>query len=227
MTEKELLDYYHQDLSDMVYRDGKARPKSRKADVFLRIGKALENREDRKLYSENQKWWIWSDQHFFHKNIIAYSERPYADVLHMNYSLMMNHNKLVGKNDVVIWAGDVGFAADWKINRELRQYNGYKILVVGNHDLDHSRMRLLEFDEIHVAYELDLPESKCVITHYPLTKVPDGMINIHGHEHADPGKVHNEISNQHINVCLELHQYAPISLTEIRSKIRNTKPAIE
>ncbi|MEN9358901.1 MAG: hypothetical protein RL095_436 [Verrucomicrobiota bacterium] len=42
------------------------------------------------------------DQHWFHENIIKYTQRPFQNVEEMHEELILRHNAVVGKNDVVI-----------------------------------------------------------------------------------------------------------------------------
>ena len=52
-------------------------------------------------------------------------------------------------------------------------------------------------------------------THYPLRKVPEGHVNIDGHEHGKtPGM------SPHINVSVEQLEYEPIGLTRLRGLAR-------
>ena len=56
-------------------------------------------------------YWFMSDEHFYHFNVIKYSNRPFKDLNHMHESLISNHNLVVGKNDQVIHAGDFSFGS--------------------------------------------------------------------------------------------------------------------
>lgn len=160
-----------------------------------------------------QKIWVWSDTHFFHTNIIEFSNRPYVNVQQMNEHLVANFNEYVGENDISIWVGDVGFKGDGFINELLDQCNGYKILVVGNHDFDSGKVRNLKFDEIHLLYTISTPEVDLVFTHYPMRNIKLPWFNLHGHLHAYPVSTTGHILHHNIN-C-ELHEYRPVELTEL------------
>jgi len=160
-----------------------------------------------------QKIWIWSDTHFFHNNIIDFSNRPYENVQQMNEHLVANFNDYVGENDISIWVGDIGFKGDGFINELLDQCNGYKILVVGNHDFDHGKIRNLKFDEIHLLYTISTPEVDLVFTHYPLRNIKLPWFNLHGHLHAYPVSTTGHILHHNIN-C-EMQEYRPVELTEL------------
>lgn len=78
--------------------------------------------------------WFTSDLHFGHKNIITHCDRPWDSVEAMNDGLVQRWNERVEPHDAVFVLGDlvwgsINSAAGW-----LRQLNGYKYLVPGNHD---------------------------------------------------------------------------------------------
>lgn len=161
------------------------------------------------------KIWTWSDQHFFHKNIIRYSDRPFNDLDEMNQALVDNYKARVQPDDVCIWGGDVGFAPDEAINEILHQCPGYKILIIGNHDFRRKKLRKLHFDEIHVAYDYTLYDTQLVFTHYPFDTVEYPIVNIHGHSHT--------FNSEHplcINVSVEQIDYVPITFEELAEKVK-------
>lgn len=157
--------------------------------------------------------WVWSDLHFGHKNIIRYSDRPFNSVEEMNEMLILEHNELVKPEDICIWVGDIGFYPDDKTNEILHRCNGYKILVIGNHDFNKRQLRKLHFDEVHVVYNLTIDDRTVAFTHYPMDNLPNGWFNIHGHVHK--GKADRAASNRHVNVNCEFINYKPISLVEL------------
>lgn len=161
--------------------------------------------------------WIWSDIHFGHKNIISYCNRPFMDTTEMDEALIANFNDYVGPDDVSIWVGDVSFRKDDAANALLERCNGYKILVIGNHDVHKTTLRNLNFDEIHPIYMIELPFVDLVFTHYPMDNLPKPMINVHGH-------LHDKLTDndQHVSVCCEILNYHPIHLDEL-ARIARTR----
>jgi calcineurin-like phosphoesterase family protein len=156
-----------------------------------------------------------SDTHFGHKNIIKYSNRPFADVSHMNEALIENWNALVSPEDTVYHLGDVALGPweDW--DKVLTRLNGYKVLVVGNHERifkgekESRRERFVPlyegwFDEIHhnvegfhlsngmkvnlshFPYEADHMEKS---RHMEFRLKDEGTVLIHGHTHAEHAKM--------------------------------------
>ena len=75
-----------------------------------------------------------SDTHFGHKNIIKYSNRPFVDFFQMDWTIVDNWNKTVGPTDVVYHLGDTALGDSSRWDEIFKSLNGYKVLVVGNHD---------------------------------------------------------------------------------------------
>ena len=224
MSDKEtkwLEKLYFEDLAKVVNYGGGNRPRVRHPNNWPNAKK--HNREIGKhnkqlLLEGEQKIWMWSDLHFFHKNIIRFSDRPYPDTETMNEHLVANFNELVGPNDISIWGGDVGFGNNEQVNELVDQCNGYKILVVGNHDFNKRKVRKLNFDEIHMVYLLNTPEVSLLFTHYPMYNIPHPYVNIHGHLHVYPDPISKH--DRHININCEVQEYKPIPLEEIVKKAR-------
>lgn len=156
--------------------------------------------------------WVWSDHHFGHKNVIEFSDRPYANIEEMKEHFIANYNDYVGPDDVCFWVGDVAYKQNaTHTNKILDQCGGYKILIIGNHDFKKNNVKKMNFDEMHLLYEIEIDFlHDLVFTHYPHHLLRRPTFNIHGHSHThifnDPFK---------INVCVENTQYRPRSLQEI------------
>lgn len=108
-------------------------------------------------------------------------------------------NSKVGKNDTIIFLGDIG-NLNW-----IKKVRGYKVLIKGNHDVGATKYREY-FDEVYEG-GLWIAE-KIVISHEPIDL--SFALNIHGHDHSNWFKGENCL-----NVCAEHINYTPISLNEI------------
>ena len=172
--------------------------------------------------------YLYSDPHFGDED--AYKIRfPYSlplteeKIKELDEWQIKNINARVGKNDTIIFLGDIG---DLNCLKKIR---GYKVLIMGNHEKgasnykrvvrkiatfnseelsDEDRARVEDnhlFDEV---YEGPLMVSdRIILSHEPMD-LPQYLYNIHGHDHArsDTGK-------NHMNVCAEHINYTPISFT--------------
>ena len=143
---------------------------------------------------------VTSDHHFFHANIIKYCNRPFFSYQEMNEVMIKRWNKVVGKNDVVIYCGDFAWRGKARLIRP--RLNGTIILVRGNHDLTLSKR------DGFVIIEGNLGMGNMIFSHEPLEEVPKGIINIHGH-------IHHHDSDKGINVSVEKTNYYPIKLKDV------------
>lgn len=152
--------------------------------------------------------WFTSDHHFGHKNIIKYCNRPFDSVIDMNIGLMSLWNETISPEDTVYVIGDVFLCKTDLIGGVIRKLNGYKILIMGNHDKSPSVMKTM-FDEVHYKYNYNLPDgTPVVLQHHP--NEDRDYLQIHGHVHAG-----EPVQRNRINVCVDLHNYRPVSLQYI------------
>lgn len=159
------------------------------------------------------KTWITSDPHFGHANVIKYEDRPFADIDEMEKILISNWNKRVRKHDKVIVAGDFSFHNKAENQRILKQLNGHKILILGNHDRRKSRGWWLDAGFDQVIEHPILLDDFYIISHEPVyLDVMTAYVNVHGHTHS-----HRIGKPNHFNVSVELHGYCPIDFEEIKS----------
>lgn len=90
-----------------------------------------------------------ADQHFGHRNIIRYCGRPFAGIEEMDRAMAEAWNAAVGPGDAVFHLGDFALGSADGIAELLARLNGYKVLILGNHDRSAKRMVELGFDEAY------------------------------------------------------------------------------
>lgn len=165
--------------------------------------------------------WVWSDPHFGHKNVIKFSNRPFADVETMDRALMDNLKRSVQPSHVSICLGDVAFKAKAETEALIRSLPGINILVRGNHDKSPATMMARGFTLCVESMVLKVGGFRVLLRHFPLYEpLPDGVHGVlHGHTHnateealarAGEGIV---IPEYNLNCCVEKHNYRPIQLT--------------
>ena len=222
--------YLNTPVKDLSGRTSGERPRARKAHVFRDFKPKLKHGYEIDLNAAvnaglkgGPQVWVWSDQHFGHKNIIRFSNRPYPNLDLMHECMILNHNDYVAPGDISIWVGDVAFLNDNAANEIIRQLNGYKILIIGNHDIQGNGVKKLDFDELHsvkhVEVEYGMRTYDLVFTHYPCN-FDAGTINIHGHEHVS--HLYTD-TPQHFNVNCELHGFKPINMNDVLEMIHKRK----
>lgn len=80
------------------------------------------------------EYWFTSDHHFSHSKILEYCERPFSNIQGFTKTYIKNHNDIVKEKNIVFFLGDVGFTSSKELEDILKQLNGIKILIKGNHD---------------------------------------------------------------------------------------------
>lgn len=78
-----------------------------------------------------------SDNHFWHRNVIGYCDRPYSDIEEMNEDMVRKWNSVVGHDDIIYHLGDFSMAIR-PVEAYTPRLNGKKYLIPGNHDWCHS-----------------------------------------------------------------------------------------
>lgn len=156
-----------------------------------------------------------SDQHFNHANIIKYCNRPFKDTQEMNEVLMEKWNSTVGKNDIVWCLGDICLGDRNYIPELVSKLNGRINLVMGNHDT--RNVKFYMDSGFHRVYDRPvLINGMIVLSHEPLEWVQEPMFNIFGHVHDNP--IYKTFSRSGCCVCVERHDYAPISWKTLKEK---------
>lgn len=155
------------------------------------------------------------DLHLGHDNIINFCRHQFESIQHHDETIVEIWNSIVKPKDVVYVMGDLAFRRE-KI-KYARYLNGNKHIILGNHD-DMPIMDYIEagFSRIEGAFKY----KEFILTHVPVhpSCLEFGWkYNIHGHIH-DPSK--NIDDPRYFNVCADMNNLAPISLEEIRSKIK-------
>ena len=135
--------------------------------------------------------WVISDTHFFHRNIIKYDELPFRDENEMTTRLIELWNKCVKPKDIIIHLGDFGFGNKEKLRDIAGRLNGYKILILGNHDRHSKSFFRSIFNEVYNGYyQLKYQNRTIYFLHNPnkitqcgLSKEKDYIV--YGHIHKN------------------------------------------
>ena len=153
-----------------------------------------------------------SDTHFWHRNIIKYTKRPFETVEQMNEHIIKCWNEVVSPDDVVYHLGDFSFGSSEQVANIIERLNGKIILIMGNHDKSRTVTWWLR-NGIHEVHKGSMIIEDYILSHKPLIHVPYGMINVHGHIHdLDISVIEGYDEFDHINVCVEKTGFYPIIL---------------
>lgn len=168
-------------------------------------------------------FWVTSDTHFTHTNVIDFCDRPYRRVGDMNRDLVNRWNALVGHDDIVIHLGDFAFDRREKsaIRRIFSKLNGRKWLVQGNHD--DAAVTRQKWEQVHPdALDMEYKGVRFHMSHKPPT-APDrsgSVIYLHGHLHT------YEASMPVYDVGVDAHNYYPLALDDLVEEARQYQQAV-
>ena len=163
-----------------------------------------------------------SDNHFAHRNIISYCNRPFETVHEMDKFMIDKWNSVVDKDDLVIHGGDFALSSrDYYTHLWFKVLNGEKILVKGNHD---GSTRWLEMIGVKVYPNYRCSEDNTFVIHDP------SSIEIQAIERYDMtllyGHIHDKVLNNpplnSFNICVEHMDYTPKTIQQIRNLSNRT-----
>ena len=170
------------------------------------------------------KTWVYSDPHFYHKNIVKFEDydgkkiRPWATVEEMTEDMIRWYNELVNEEDRVYILGDVAFSVA-NMERSVSRMKGRKCLILGNHDPVKIKKYIHLFDDVRGYVQ----RQGFIMSHIPIH--PDSLgrwkLNIHGHLHGNAisgkklGSGFTEVDKRYFNACVENTNFKPILLDEI------------
>ena len=166
--------------------------------------------------------WIFSDSHFYHRNIIEYCGRP-SD----HNERMWENLKAVQEDDTLIHLGDVAWGGRKRTHPLVdRLPGGRKVLVEGNHDKRSKTQRAEGWSRVirpvnqplvlsgFTHYDMQAPD--IYLAHRPKDVPPiPGAICIHGHTHEKGVPVRWHEDCLVINACVEQWDYKPIRVFDI------------
>lgn len=180
--------------------------------------------------SDGNVWFI-SDTHFGHANIVKYCNRPWNsgkdaagniivtsdDVKAMNEDMVKRWNSVVSDNDIVWHLGDFSFGGKETAEQVFPRLKGKINLVMGNHD--HYKIKWYYDLGFHRVYDRKVIINDYVIlSHAPLMFLNENtpFYNVFGHVHDS--SAYQTWSKTSCCVCVERHDYTPVSWSTIKAK---------
>lgn len=170
--------------------------------------------------------WVYSDPHFYHKNIVKFTNydgskvRPWDDAEKMTEDMITWYNELVTDQDRVYILGDVTFTAA-HMNAVVPRLKGRKCLVPGNHEPTKMRKYFDLFDDVRGYVQRD----GFIMSHIPLHPHCLGRwkVNIHGHLHNNTVKVEKftgeREDERYYCACVERTNFRPVLLDDILKEV--------
>lgn len=165
-----------------------------------------------------------SDTHFFHKGVIEYSNRPFANVEEMNEELIRRWNVVVTDKDEVYHLGDFSFGRPADSEAVAARLRGRKYLIKGNHDHSNVLKKLenhfIWIKDVYMLTVQQQPENQLVwLSHYSHRKWPQkhyGVWHLYGHSHGRA-----EDLDRSTDVGVDAWAYAPVSFTELTRRFKD------
>ena len=213
MTPQTLRRHY---CDELARRGAEVGGKTRKR-TYKRMVEVVSVSRGGELDARDEDVLVWPDLHLGHANIIEYQGRPFRDVEDQDAEIWKAWER-IDPTAVLVVVGDVAMGdavceATWE--RVRRAPGREKHLVIRNHDVTGpGEVRTQGFGHIWSVFT-SAGEPPLGWTHYPLLEVPEGCVNIHGHEHGKPPR-----TTPHINVSVEQIEYEPIRLSRLRTLAR-------
>lgn len=174
--------------------------------------------------------WFTGDHHFFHYNIIRYTNRPFEDEREMNRNLIRNYkNSEVQEESEVFFLGDLmlgGPRHKHSLEGVMDGLPGRKHLIVGNHDrLSVRDYTDVGFATVHSFLEFHFPMNLPMESAPGVTKEEDVVLNmVHDPAAAQnpngmylTGHVHQKWKKQKncVNVGVDVWDYSPVRLETV------------
>ena len=168
---------------------------------------------------------VISDTHFGHVNMLKFERKEFNTIEEHDDYIIKKWNERVHKNDTIYHLGDVGIQNKDYLSNIISKLNGYKILILGNHDRDSASIELYKTVGFNEVYNNPVYfNSKIILSHEPIYEAFNNpyVLNIHGH-------LHNSFLNleNYYNVSAALVKYIPQNIERFIKKTYEFKKSLE
>jgi len=178
-------------------------------------------------------YFFTSDEHYGHRKIIEYTNRPFKSVEEMDETIIKNHNSIVSNGDITVHAGDFTL---WKnvegiYRKYINRLNGSHIFLKGSHDY-----WLKRESNINQIWERNISINGTkyyfVVCHYNMRtwhKSHYNSFQLFGHSHGrllptgkqhDIGVDNNQFFPLSANQIVEILKHRPSNPNIVPDKIR-------
>lgn len=168
---------------------------------------------------------VIADTHFNHANIIKYEDRPFNTVEEMNGALINNWNSIVKERDKIYVLGDFAFGNLEYIEELISNLNGYKVLIMGNHDrrIKKSSKWWIDRGFNEASKYPIIKDNKIVMQHEPALlqdMIKSNYTYLYGHVHSASN--YKTVTSFSACVCVERWDYKPVLLSKLIKEIEKT-----
>ncbi len=157
--------------------------------------------------------------------------RPFTSTKEMDARMIEEHNRLVKPSDHWYCLGDIAMMRPRFVKEQVSAMNGHKRLIRGNHDIFKSKEYMeVGFEELYGMRYID----GICFTHFPVHPRSVGRYEgvVHGHIHDGPNldpavwvvpESGKTIVCPYLNITVEHTDYKPLSLEQVKIKIKELK----
>jgi calcineurin-like phosphoesterase family protein len=160
-----------------------------------------------------------ADNHFCHKNIIKYENRPFNSVAEMDRVMIQKWNAKVSRGDKVYILGD--FILDRNPDKAIEiidKLNGNLYMIKGNHDqILKNQYVKSKFIWVKDYAEIKVDDKPVILCHYPFevwNKSHYNSISVYGHIHSNPCIRYPKMNQ--LNAGVDINKFEPVTLNEMR-----------
>ena len=165
-----------------------------------------------------------ADTHFGHESVIKHCKRPFATLDEMNTALLLNWNSRVKNKDDIYIVGDFCYRGRMDdVLQILKQLNGRKHLIAGNHDKKYLKNEAFRNEFVSVVDILNLAVNgeRMVLCHYPMAEWDGyfrGAWHIYGHIHNKQGETFELMRSRKrgLNAGSDITNFYPVTFEELK-----------
>ena len=169
--------------------------------------------------------WFCSDWHFCHNKPFLYEPRGFTDIEQHDKAVVLRHNELVAPDDDVYVLGDCCLNDTERGIGLMKQMNGHKWLIVGNHDTNSRIEAFINagiFEDYKFAERLRYKKYFFWLSHYPMMmgnfEEQRPIWNLSGHTHTQNCM---ELAEHNIyNVGMDAQCCKPVSIDQVIDDIK-------
>lgn len=130
-----------------------------------------------------------ADTHVAHANVLKFDSRPFETIEEHDEVIKNNWNNVVSNEDIVYCLGDMHWGKDEEVYQYVKQLNGRKVCIKGNHTLKQFSNKLRkEFEDVKDYKEITDNGRHIIMCHYPIMcykgSYDPKTYMLHGHTHT-------------------------------------------
>lgn len=168
-------------------------------------------------------FWLTSDTHFGHTNIIKYAGRPFTTVEEMDDVLISNWNAVVGKRDIVWHLGDFAYRNAEGVLQYKQRLNGRIHILRGNHDNPNHLRWVFGEGRVFDVRDVGFNGQRIFLSHYAHRVWPashKGSFHAYGHSHNGLDKTYGRWGRSK-DVGVDACMYKPVHISAFIEELLN------